>query len=102
MKRLVWIVALVLLFVILTGFKSGFRIRNIASSLPKHPDLQYDKRRLDQIDQVIIHHSATPVRASPESIARYHVGPNHISSEGIPGIAYHFLINFSGQVFQVN
>jgi N-acetyl-anhydromuramyl-L-alanine amidase AmpD len=101
MKKGIWILGLVLLFFLLTSFRVS-KIKNITNSLPRHPDKDYAKRDLSAIDQIVIHHSATPEDTTALSIANYHVGPNHISDDGIPGIAYHFLIDVKGQILQVN
>lgn len=77
-------------------------IRNLSASLPKHPTKRYNTRSLAQIQQAIIHHTTGPTTQTPKSIADYHVGPNHISNEGIPGIAYHFIIDRAAKVFQTN
>ena len=74
---------------------------NVVNDLPKHPYKRYGTRTLSQIRYLVIHHSGG-FNQSVEAIARYHVGPNHISSEGIPGIAYHFYITEDGTTFQTN
>lgn len=74
-------------------------IKDVRRKLPVHPDRKYNRRTLSQIDQVIIHHSTGPTTQTPLSIAQYHIGPNHISNEGIPGIAYHYIIDREAKVF---
>jgi hypothetical protein len=41
---------------------------------------------------VCSHHSAG-VSQDPQAVARYHVGPNHISQTGCPGLCYNFVIS---------
>ncbi len=77
-------------------------IRDLRTVLPRHPSRRYNRRSLEQIEQIVIHHSAGPSSQTPRDIADYHIGPNHISNQGIPGIAYHFMIDRKAQVFQVN
>lgn len=82
----------------------GNRIRNITNRLPVHPSKRFNKRDLSDIDEIIIHHTATPSRTTKiKTIASYHVEPgNHICEEGCPGISYHFMINYKGEIYQVN
>lgn len=84
------------------GFVPGNQVNNIVSDLPRHKTRRYGTRRRDQITDIVIHHSAGPQTQTPLQIAKYHVGPNHISSQGIPGIAYHYVITPDGQIFQTN
>lgn len=77
-------------------------IKDLRGSLPKHPTKKYDRRQLAAIQQVIIHHTTGPITQTPKTVANYHIGPNHISNEGIPGIAYHFIIDRAANVFQTN
>ena len=103
-KRVLLIIAILAIIFILYSFNSSaYWIRNITKRLPKHPTKKYKNRKIDQIESVIIHHSATDISATPDSIARYHVGVNsHLQEGGAPGIAYHYLIDYKGNVFQVN
>lgn len=105
MWRKAWLISLllILLWLVLIAMRPApFWIRDLRRVLPRHPSRSYGQRSLDQIEQVIIHHSAGPTTQTAKDIAEYHIGPNHISDEGIPGIAYHFLIDRRAQVFQVN
>lgn len=77
-------------------------VKNIVNELPKHETRKYGTRRLDQLTDIVIHHSAGPQTQTPLQIANYHIGPNHISDKGIPGIAYHFVITPDGQIFKTN
>lgn len=95
--------ALLALIILLTAaIRPRSWITDLRRRLPVHPDREYDRRRLEQIREVIIHHTAGPVSQTPEDIARYHSGPNHICDQGCPGIAYHFMIDRAAKVYQVN
>jgi hypothetical protein len=75
-----------------------YKIQNITGQLMKHPTKKYGKRRLDQISQVVIHHSATPMNAigsRPQVYARFHV-----ETRDWPGIGYTFVIQPDGSIFQ--
>lgn len=94
---------LVLLWIVTVAMRPApFWIKDLRRVLPRHPSRRYGRRSLEQIEQIIIHHTAGPTNQTPKEIADYHIGPNHISDEGIPGIAYHFMINRKAEVFQVN
>lgn len=76
---------------------STFRIGNLdvidlRATLP-HGATSYEDRALGAIEQIVIHHSATPDDRSAEAIARYHV-----DTMEWPGIAYHFLVHQDGRI----
>ena len=71
-------------------------VKDLTAKLPKGRGKSYAKRELDQIDRIVIHHSATD-DGSPEAYARYHV-----ESRGWPGIGYHFVIQKDGGIYQTN
>lgn len=75
------------------------KIENITNKLKKGKKA-YGTRRLSQIQQVVLHHSATPSSAkgsNPYSYANFHV-----DSRGWPGIGYHYVIQPDGRIFQTN
>lgn len=72
----------------------GIPISIIVYKLKRHWWKQYDSRDTDDIDLVIIHHSAT-TSGSAEAYARYHV-----ESNGWPGIGYHYVISKEGKIEQ--
>ena len=51
---------------------------------PKHSTARYERRSLDDIHFVVVHHTAARRTAPWEAVACYHVG-----HEDWPGIAYH-------------
>jgi hypothetical protein len=73
---------------------SDRKVIDISKSLP-HGATPYRKRQLDQIEQIVVHHSAD--NGTPESIAGYHV-----NEKKWPGVGYHFLIDKSGQIYKGN
>ena len=71
--------------------------RYIKYDLEQNPDphVRFSKRGVDEIEQIVIHHTATrPV--GPQAVARYHVRHN-----GWAGIGYHFFVMPDGTVYQV-
>lgn len=74
----------------------GLQVRNITGKLKKHRSKNYGRRKLEQIDNAAVHHSATN-SGTPEAYARYHVDSN-----GWPGIGYHFVIQKDGTIYQTN
>lgn len=71
-------------------------ITDIVDKLPVHATLKYDKRTLDKITHIAIHHSAAPANVTPERVAAYHV------SKDWPGIGYHFYVEPDGKIYQTN
>lgn len=104
-RTIAYIVALVALLLWLTSM-AGLRpwwLKDLREKLPVHGSLEYNRRSLEQITRVVIHHSGTSSDYTPEQIASYHVSAgNHICTTGCPGIAYHFLIANDGAGYQVN
>lgn len=97
--REVFIITL-LVFLLYGLFGRG--IQKITRSLPRHPTKRFPRRQLNQIQQIVVHHSAGPLTQTIRDIARYHVGPNHVCSSGCPGILYHFAITRNAKAYQVN
>jgi len=67
--------------------------------LPMHPTQRFERRELDDIVHVVIHHSAgrqrpVNVRRYIKAIARYHV-----QNRGWPGIAYTHIVDADGRIW---
>jgi len=58
-----------------------------------------ETRDVSKIDTVVLHCTAMP-GWNVWQTARYHTGPNHISPEGCPTIAYAYFIEPDGLVYQ--
>ncbi|HKK77087.1 MAG TPA: peptidoglycan recognition family protein [Saprospiraceae bacterium] len=71
-------------------------VKDLTGKLPRGKGKSYEKRALEQIDRIVIHHSATN-DGSPEAYALYHV-----ETRGWPGIGYHFVIQKDGGIYQTN
>ncbi len=71
-------------------------ITDIVDKLPVHATLKYDRRTLDKITHIALHHSAAPANVTPERVAAYHV------SKDWPGIGYHFYVEPDGTIYQTN
>ena len=78
-------------------------MRNTADSLPRHPTLRFERRPLNQITHIAVHHTATLPTIGPERIAELHVAPDASrGKEAWPGIGYHFFIHADGAIEQTN
>jgi len=88
--------ALALLFLYKKKAASSLKIIDIVNSLPKSSTQTYSTRNLSQINKIVVHHSAT-TSGTPESYARY-----HIDTRNFPAIAYHYVIQQDGTVYQTN
>ncbi|MFH2143030.1 MAG: peptidoglycan recognition family protein [Bacteroidota bacterium] len=74
-------------------------IEDIINKLPRRGE--YNQRSLENIDRIIIHHSASPAgKFSLWDFASWHTDPN--GRLKAPGIAYHFGIEPNGKIYQVN
>jgi N-acetyl-anhydromuramyl-L-alanine amidase AmpD len=72
-------------------------IQDLIDKLPKHKENTYRTRSLDDVQLLVIHHSAVPPTVGPERIAQYHV-----NKLDWPGIGYHFLVAEDGVIYQGN
>lgn len=78
-------------------------MRNVTDTLPRHSTLRYERRPLNQISHIAVHHTATLPTVGPERIAELHVAPDNTrGKEAWPGIGYHFFIHADGGIEQTN
>jgi len=74
-----------------------------ADRLTRHPTLRYDRRRLNQITHIAVHHTAIRPDVGPERIAELHVMEDQSrGKDPWPGIGYHFFIHDDGTIDQCN
>lgn len=72
-------------------------IQDVVGQLPRHPAKQYANRPLNQIKELVVHHSAIPASVTAQRIADYQV-----SKQDWPGIGYHFYVTADGTIQQTN
>lgn len=77
------------------------KIDNIIKDLPMNDHEEWGKRKLSNIEYIIIHHSAGYSTSKPRDTAMF-----HIAKHNYPGIAYHFEIPYcvvkNPVVYQLN
>jgi len=74
------------------ALKDGW-LADYRTLLKVHPTKRFRKRVAPtDILGCCTHHSASP-NQNPRNTAAYHVGPNHVSATGCPGILYTFVIS---------
>ncbi|MGC9335864.1 MAG: N-acetylmuramoyl-L-alanine amidase, partial [Anaerolineae bacterium] len=69
----------------------------IINQLPVDPTQCYPRRTLDEIRQIVIHHTATAATVTPKRLADYQV-----RTQGKAGIIYHFVVAADGTIYQTN
>jgi len=69
---------------------------NLTDKLPKHPTKTYGKRPLFNINSIVVHHFGGNITI--EEAAKLHIS----EPRNWPGIAYHFVIDKDGKVYQTN
>lgn len=72
-------------------------IEDIVEQLPKHKTNRYPTRQLTDINQIVIHHTATSPTITPQRLAEYQVRKLDKA-----GIAYHFVVAADGVIYQTN
>ncbi len=72
-------------------------IEEIVDQLPTHATQRYPNRALAEIDQIVIHHTATSPTITPQRLAEYQVRKLDRA-----GIIYHFVVAADGTVYQTN
>ena len=70
------------------------QIQNVINQIPRHPTRRYAQRSTQDIQRLIIHHTATDPSATVARIAQYHV------SQGLPGASAHFYVAANGEAYQ--
>lgn len=70
---------------------------DVSAGLSRHLTKVYDTRNISDLKRVVVH--TTDWDVSPEKLAEYDVGPNHISSTGCPAITYHEMVMPDGTVY---
>lgn len=78
-------------------------MRTVVDQLPKHPTLRYERRALNQITHLAVHHTAAPTSMGPGRIAELHVAADPgRGKDPWPGIGYHYFIHADGAIDQTN
>ena len=80
--------------------RSSF-IEDWRQTLPRHRGRHWTVRPPSKLQGMVLHQSLE-VTGSAYNTARYHVGPNHISSAGLPGLSYTLFIERDGRVILAN
>ena len=75
-------------------------VTDYRSILPRHATRVWRKRPLNELRGMVWHQTLSS--GSTIAVANYHVGPNHISSSGLPGISYTFSIEKDGKTLLCN
>ena len=78
----------------------GVLTKDMIGKLPAHPTKRFDVRSVSDLKGFTFHHTGGPGGGSErfEAVAKYHVGPNHMSADGCPGICYTMGIATDGTV----
>jgi len=71
---------------------------DIAADLAVHGSKTYTLRKLSAIKRIVVH--TTDWDTSPQRLAKYDIGPNHISKTGCPAITYHEIVMKDGVVYK--
>ena len=76
-------------------------LEDMRGKLPTHSTKRWSSRNPANLRGVCYHQSLDDSN-SVEGLAKYHVGPNHISNEGLPGISYTMVVDREGAVYLAN
>lgn len=97
-KKIFFFSTMALFLITVAKKSSGLKIEDWYSNwnLMRSTVSEYDTRNLNQIQQIVVHHSAS-VNQTAEDFAEYHV-----LTRGWPGIGYHFVIEKDGTIIQGN
>ena len=71
-------------------------------TIPKHPVLDFPKRQLSAIRQIVIHHSGFPSHVTPHAMAESLVFDQLAMDGTEPGLPYHFFVQVDGTVEQIH
>lgn len=73
-------------------------IQNISRNLPRNG--VWPTRRIVDIEDITVHHSASPTSGTPYSFAKFHTSSKIRGGKGWPQIAYHYVIAEGGEIYQ--
>jgi hypothetical protein len=73
---------------------------DVRMTLPRHATKRWGTRDPEKIVGVVYHQSLGSLTAA--GTAAYHVGPNHISADGLPGLSYTAFVEPDGRVMIAN
>lgn len=76
-------------------------VEDLRFFLPVHRRKSWKSRDPYALRGVVLHQSLEE-RGEAEGVAKYHVGPNHISKTGLPGMSYTLFIEKDGRVILAN
>ena len=78
----------------------GLTVKDLRGKLPSHASKSFARRDPSKLKGLTGHHTAGPTGTYERflAVAEYHVGPNHVSSTGAPGILYTLGIDKDGVV----
>lgn len=78
----------------------GVVVLDLRGQLPEHATKRFATRDATKLRGLTAHHSAGPAggRQQLEAVARYHVGANHVSATGCPGLLYTMAVLQDGSV----
>ncbi len=72
-------------------------VQNIIAQLPSNPAQPWPQRPLNQVDRIIVHHSAVASTVSANRLAEIMVNQHQR-----PGLSYHYFITADGLIQQTN
>ena len=75
----------------------SYKLIDIVDSLPRNPKKDVKTRHLEEIKSIVVH--TTDDDCTPQALAKYDIGPNHISPTGCPTITYHEMVMDDGTVY---
>lgn len=91
---------MVVLEELMLNYMGGYTVPepiDISGDLPRHETKKHATRTAKGYKRIAVH--TTDWVTTPEKLAKYDIGPNHISDTGCPGITYHDLIMKDGSIF---
>lgn len=78
-----------------------FEIIDARNYLPKHNTKQWNRR--DPVNLLgVVYHQSLENYGTANGNATYHINPNHISNDGLPGLSYTFFIEKNGVTILAN
>ncbi len=80
--------------------RSSF-IEDGRQTLPQHRGRKWTVRPPSRLKGMVLHQSLEE-EGSARAVAAYHVGPNHISEAGLPGLSYTMFVERNGRVLLAN
>lgn len=93
------VLTVIIIWLLRRLWQRNYGLVDLRGQLPGHPTRRFNRRPLNAIEQIVVHHSAGGSAETVQSVNRYHIGPNHVCENGCPGVLYTLIVDRKGVLY---